>query len=65
MEYESLLDLAKAAAALAVEARVLGQDGAAWDLVQAGGALEDAAGRARVVEMELEEVEEEAETVEE
>lgn len=43
MEYEALVRMAKAAAALAVEARIMGQDGAAWNLVQAGDELERAA----------------------
>ena len=59
MDYESLVRLAVGAAALAAEARIMGQDNAAWALVEAGGALEDAAVQSRVPvaegETELEE----------
>lgn len=60
MKYERLVDLAKTVAAVAVEARILGQDDVAWDLVQAGGELEDAAVRLRRVAEEEEIVVEEA-----
>jgi len=59
MDYESLVRLAVGAAALAAEARILGQDGAAFNLVEAGDTLERAAVQSRVPvadgEAELEE----------
>lgn len=60
MEYERLVKLARAAAAMAAEARTLGQDNVAWNLVQAGDELERAAilvrplGSAEEPDLELE-----------
>ncbi len=59
MEYEELVRLAKVSAALAAEARILGQDGAAWNMVQASDELVQAAIEARPVEKEEAVVEEE------
>lgn len=52
MEYERLMELAKGAAVLAVEARILGEDDAAYGLTEAGMTLERAAARAREVDVE-------------
>ena len=56
IRYEQLVKLAKEVAGLAIEARIIGEDAAAWDLVSASGTLETAA-----FEMLEEEKEEERE----
>lgn len=52
MMYDQLVRLAKEVAAQAAVCRILGQDGAAFNLVQAGDELERAAVREREAEEE-------------